>query len=213
MRVLFATTLMSFPLLACGGPPPARTIASSQASVVTTSAVFAPAHIEPVASATPTPEVDVIAQAEPVIATASFRARRGETLAHFARWSGLTVEDVAAYSGVELDTKLDVGDRIILPVAGDARAHVERNRDAHHQRRAEAYLNSRGGSVGTDFYVVRSGDNAWNVARDAMGVPVWLVETYNPSVDLSTIKPGQQLMFPIIADTVVSLDATPGADD
>jgi len=44
-----------------------------------------------------------------------FALRRGETLAHFARWSELPVEDIATWSGLELHGSYSVGTEVFLP--------------------------------------------------------------------------------------------------
>jgi LysM repeat protein len=124
--------------------------------------------------------------------------RRGETLDHFARWSGLPVEEIADRSGLPLDTMLEVGTAIAVPVDADGRARIEGRRDAHHLRRAEGYLASRGGATGSEFYRVRTGDTAWSIAEAHGDVPVWLVETYNPSIDLDALRPGMELLLPVL---------------
>ena len=146
----------------------------------------------------------------------AFTLRHGESLDHFARWSGLPVEDIAAASELSLHSTYAAGTEVRLPVADEARSEVEKARDAHHIRRAEGYLSSRGGAVGTEFITVRTGDTAWSLAREQQGIPIWLLETYNPSVDLDTLRPGQQLMVPVVADIVVDAedaDAEPQARD
>lgn len=138
---------------------------------------------------------------------ARYRLRRGETPAHFARWSGLPVEVVAEVSGLALDGTYPVGTEVSVPVAGERRGQLEAAREAHHTRRAEGYLASRGGAVGTEFHTVRTGDTAWSISLDRHGIPVWLLETYNPSVDLERLRPGQELMVPVLADVVVDAGA------
>jgi len=135
---------------------------------------------------------------------AAYHLRRGESLAHFARWSGVPVEDIAELSGLSLDDVLAVGTEVRLPLDADGRAKLEANRDAHHLRRADAYLASRGGSVGTEFHRVRTGESAWTVARDNAHIPLWLLETYNPSVDLDDLHPGMELMVPVLADSIAA---------
>jgi hypothetical protein len=134
---------------------------------------------------------------------ASYELRRGETIAHFARWAELPVATVAEASGVGLLDTLEVGTEVRVPVDEESRARIEQRRTAHHHRRAEGYLASRGGTVGTEFYTVRTGETAWSIANDALGIPVWMLETYNPAVDLDRLRPGQDLMVPVVADTVV----------
>ncbi len=157
-------------------------------------------------------EALVVVEAEPVVAPEApaplaYTLRRGEALAHFARWSGLPVEDIAEASGLALDVPLAVGTSVLVPSLEEGLAsRIEVARDAHHIRRAEGYLASRGGSVGTEFYEVRTGDTAWSIAQDHAGLPVWLVESLNPSVDLERLRPGQELMLPVVADTVAQVE-------
>ena len=160
--------------------------------------------------ASPTQPIDPLPQ--PLTTTVT--VRRGESLAHFARWSGLPVEAIAEASGRSLSSPLDVGETLVIPGDAAIRSSVEQARQRHHQVRAEAYLETRGGTVGTAFHTVRTGETGWHVATRELGLPVWLVEAYNPSTDLDALRPGQQLMYPIVADTVASVDpTTPGSSE
>jgi hypothetical protein len=53
---------------------------------------------------------------------------------------------------------------------------------------------------------VRTGESAWSIAREQQGIPVWLLESYNPQVDLESLRPGDTLRVPIIADVVVDAE-------
>lgn len=134
--------------------------------------------------------------------TVTYHLRRGETLDHFARWADLPVEILADTSGLPLTEPLAVGTLVRVPADSDRRSRIEVRRDAHHERRAEGYLASRGGSVGTEFHVVRTGQTAWAIAKENGDLPVWLLETFNPSLDLDYLKPGQAVMLPVTADMV-----------
>ena len=149
----------------------------------------------------PSAESIEIPAAYPVV-----KLRRGETLAHFARWSGLTVESIADASLVDLEGDYPVGLEITLPVTSEEMANIADRREKHRVTRVDGYLASRGGSVKSDFYTVQSGDNAWVVARKKHGIPVWVLESFNPSIDLDKLRPGQPLMVPVIADTVVDAE-------
>lgn len=135
--------------------------------------------------------------------TTTWELRRGETLAHFARWSGLPVEEVAAQSHLPLDGTYAVGTEVALAVDPEVRSTIETKRDAHHRARVTAYLSSRNSSA-TTFYSVRTGDSAWTIARRDHGMPVWLLESLNPSADLDRLRPGQDLMVPVFQDIVAS---------
>lgn len=157
------------------------------------------------------PVVDTVA-AEPTPNLTRFELRRGETLAHFARWSERPVEDVATSSHLELDGSYPVGTEIALVVTDEERSILEARRDAHHQLRARNYLESRG-SDRTEFYSVRTGDSAWTIAKNRIGMPVWLLESLNPSTDLDRLRPGQELLVPVFQDTVAQVvDEAPPED-
>ena len=155
----------------------------------------------PVASS---PEVIAAEVGEPIV---TYHLRRGESLAHFARWSDLPVEIIAEASEQPLDAALPVGTVVRVPASPDRRSRIEASRDAHHERRTEGYLASRGGAVDTEFYVVRTGDSGWGIAK-RHGLPVWLVEAFNPSLDFEGLRPGQAVMLPVTADMVDAADDT-----
>lgn len=146
--------------------------------------------VEPVVEETPVPE-------DPIV---TYTLRRGESLAHFARWAELPVETIADASERGLDEALPVGTIIRVPADVDMRSRIEFRRDAHHERRVEGYLASRGGSLNTTFHVVRTGDSAWSIAKENGRLPVWVVEAFNPSLDLEALLPGQSVMLPVTAD-------------
>jgi hypothetical protein len=154
-------------------------------------------------------EPDALADPIEVEPAAHFKLRRGESIAHFARWAELPLEDVADASGLDTEGIYPVGTEILVPVTGERLAMLVSRRDDHRTARVDAYLASRGGTVGTDFHKVRTGESAWTIAKDAQGIPVWLLESYNPTVDLERLRPGQQLLVPVIANVVVDV----GSDD
>ncbi len=161
----------------------------------------------------PSPDPSPPLEAHLEVTTTAYTVRRGESLAHFARWAEVPVELIAELSALDLLEPLAVGEEVRVPADWDTRGVVESRRTAHHHRRAEGYLESRGGSVGTDFYRVQTGDSAWTIAQNQLGIPVWLLETYNPAVDLEQLRPGQELMVPVVADIVVELDPIVQTDE
>ncbi|MBT3217594.1 MAG: LysM peptidoglycan-binding domain-containing protein, partial [Proteobacteria bacterium] len=151
-------------------------------------------------------EEPMVIEAEPAIELAGYSLRRGETLAHFARWSKLPVELIAESSGLDLHGRYEVGTEVLIPIEGEELAVLEQRREEHRVLRVEGYLASRGGSSNTDFYKVRTGDNAWTIARDTQGIPIWVLEAYNPTADLDNLRPGDELMVPVLSDIVVDAD-------
>ena len=83
------------------------------AEVAAAEIVEAPAPVEPAP--------------EPQLST-SWTVRRGESIAHFARWAELPVETIAEASDRSLGQALQVGDTLVVPGDGDIRAKVEQAR-------------------------------------------------------------------------------------
>ncbi len=145
--------------------------------------------------------------AEPEPLTMSFELRHGETLHHYARWAGLPFETIAEASGLDLSGSYAAGVTVQVPVDSlEAMTTITTKREAHHTRRAEGYLASRGGAIGAEFVTVRTGDSATSIAREQMGIPLWLLQTYNPEANLDRLRPGQELMVPVLADIVVDAE-------
>lgn len=209
---IFAVTALS--LTACfateppvPAPEPMRTIATEPVHEV-----LLPETSEELTSEEPILMVESIVVEPTGPPAMHFTLRRGETLAHFARWSEIPVEDIAQSSELDLEGDYAVGTEISLVLSPDERSMVEMRRDTHHQVRAENYLASRG-AAGTDFYTVKSGDSAWTIARDREGMPVWLLESLNPSVDLDRLRPGDSLLVPVFNDIVAEAPSEPSPED
>ena len=149
------------------------------------------------------------ATASELVPTAGYQLRRGESLAHFARWSGVPVEVIAEASGLELSGNYAVGTDVVIPLSGEEGEieGIDSRRDSHQTKRVEGYLSARGGADQAATYKVRTGDTAWSIATENQGIPVWLVEAYNPSIDLDRLSPGQALQLPVISDVVVDAEA------
>ncbi len=194
-------------------------VATAEVESADTDSTFDAAVSEEIALASPDSLIEAIPEdidmaPDPVvepIATASFKLRHGETLHYFAKWSELPVEDIAEASSLSLDGSYPVGTVVEIPSDGIDVAAVEAARQAHWTTRIDGYMASRGGEAGTDFYTVATGDTAWGIARDAQGIPIWLLAAYNPEVGLDSLHPGDKLMVPILADIVV--DAEPAVED
>ncbi len=159
-------------------------------------------------------ERDVAETPEPTVPLTTYALRRGETLAHFARWAELPVENIAESSELPLDGQYAVGTEIAIPLSPELRSQVETRRDAHHRTRAERYLASRGADE-TEFYSVKTGDSAWTIANDRHGMPVWLLESLNPSANLDRLRPGDELLVPVFTDIVAEAPSEDvgGSDD
>ena len=44
--------------------------------------------------------------------------------------------------------------------------------------------------------IVRRGDALWTVTQRFAQLPIWLLQQYNPDVDLADLRPGTQIVMP-----------------
>jgi hypothetical protein len=49
---------------------------------------------------------------------------------------------------------------------------------------------------------VRRGDALWNVTQRFDQLPIWLLQQYNPDVDLADLRPGTQIVMPRVENVV-----------
>lgn len=122
----------------------------------------------------------------------------GESLALIASWTGVTSEEIASLNDIDVNDALYPGQQLVLPVlAADA---VTLERVAFTEARLSRYLDRRGGLAGTRTYRVQTGDTAWSIAREELGVPTWVLSHYNGAVSMDRLSIGQELISPVLGD-------------
>ena len=131
----------------------------------------------------------------------------GESLALIASWTGVTSEEIASLNDIDVSDALYPGQQLVLPVsAADA---VALERAAFAEVRLSRFLDRRGGLAGTRTYRVQTGDTAWSIAREELGVPTWVLSHYNDTVSMDRLSIGQELNAPVLGDeAAASLDET-----
>jgi LysM repeat protein len=184
-------------LVSCTNPQPARPTAVELTD--TTLVETAPPPELPVAESVPE-EAPVAIESPPEPPSVSIDVRSGESLVLLADFAHVRAEDVADLNGVDLKDAIVPGQTLKVPTA-DA-ADFAARRDAWLAGKVERYLSRRGGVVGLSDRRVGTGDTAWSIAREQGRVPMWIVEYYNPNVDLDRLGIGDKLTLPVFADTV-----------
>jgi hypothetical protein len=51
--------------------------------------------------------------------------------------------------------------------------------------------------TGTLEHRMRSGESLWVLSHRVYAVPTWLIQRYNPDVDLARLTPGTTLVIPV----------------
>jgi membrane-bound lytic murein transglycosylase D len=127
----------------------------------------------------------------------------GETLGHYADWLGETAARLRAINHMKFSTPVIVGRHVKLEFAQTSREKFEETRREYHRALQASYFAAHRIS-GTEVYVVKSGDSMWTVMRRYGGLPLWLVQQYNPDADLTSMRPGTQIVVPRVEEVAAS---------
>ena len=143
----------------------------------------------------------------PMERTLAIEVRSGENLVLLARWADSSVEVLAELNGLDPTENLFPGQSLLIPSDDEACDEtIVRTRDTAAQARLDGYLDRRGGLMAVEEHRVRTGETAWGIAREQLGIPTWVLAAYNPETDLEHLGIGERLLVPVLADTVAELE-------
>jgi len=146
-------------------------------------------------TARPSGSLDNLAVEYAVAPDGSIRVVEGESLAHYARWLGVSVDTIQRHNGLSATVSLRLGQTLKLPFERVNRAAFEQRRIEHHRQIRSQFL-ARHRIEGTLEHQIRPGESAWLLAERRYRIPVWLLREYNPGVDLHAVRPGTRLVIP-----------------
>ena len=92
-----------------------------------------------------------------------------------------------------------IGRRIKLEFDKIAREDFEQQRREYHRVLQASYFAAHR-IIGTDVYTVRRGDSLWTVTQRSGQLPVWLLQQYNPDVDIGEMRPGVEIVVPKVEE-------------
>lgn len=154
------------------------------------------------------PKSELVDSGLPEDSAGSFemQVRPNENLVLIAEWAEIPV-DLLLDANPELDARepLYPGQTLVVPVADSV--PLEQGRALWIQDRLDRFLASHGGVAGVEEVRVRSGDTAWELAED-VGVPLWVLDAYNPKLDLDGLRIGDRVRRPVLMDSVQLEDPT-----
>lgn len=130
-------------------------------------------------------------------ADGSVRALGGESLALLADWSATALTRLRALNP-EVPDALQLGSRLRLEFATVSREDFSARRRAWHTAMQSAFFETHR-IVGSENYRVRPGDTLWSVLQKFPGLPSWLLEQYNPNVNLVQLRASTNLVIPKVA--------------
>jgi membrane-bound lytic murein transglycosylase D len=119
-----------------------------------------------------------------------------ETLGHYSDWLGVSANRLRHINGLTDRATLAIGRRLKLEFKSVTREQFEqRRRDYHQQLQAEYFAAHH--ITGTEIYIARRGDSLWSLTQRGQ-LPIWLLQQYNPDLDFGELRPGTQIVLPLV---------------
>jgi membrane-bound lytic murein transglycosylase D len=153
------------------------------------------------------PEVDVAASPELLTDPADYTVAQDETievqsretLGHYAEWLDLRASQLRELNGMRYGEHVVIGRRIKLDFSRIPREEFERRRVSY-QKELQLEFFARYTIDSTYQYKVKDGESLWVLALRKFKVPVWLLRQHNPDVNFNRIRPGQEIIVPVLVE-------------
>jgi LysM repeat protein len=131
----------------------------------------------------------------------TIRVAAAETLGHYADWLGVSAGKLRQLNKMSFAKPVLIGHKIKLDFGRVSREAFETKRREYHVELQATYF-AEHRIIGTEVYIVRRGDALWTVTQRFGQLPIWLLQQYNPDVDLADLRPGTQIVMPRVEDVV-----------
>jgi len=118
-----------------------------------------------------------------------------ETLGHYADWLRVSAVKLRQLNRLGYGKPVIVGRKVHLDFHRVSREEFEQKRREYHQTLQASYFASHR-IMGTEVYIARRGDSTWTITQRFADLPVWLIQQYNPDLDLADLHPGTQIVMP-----------------
>jgi len=120
-----------------------------------------------------------------------------ETLGHYAEWLEVRPNALRRLNKMKAGTPVQIGRSAKLDFGHVTPEVFEQRRLEYHLTLQEAFFEAYVVS-GTESHVLKKGETLWFLAQHKFEVPVWLLRQYNPDLDFGALRPGTQMVIPII---------------
>jgi membrane-bound lytic murein transglycosylase D len=130
-----------------------------------------------------------------------------ETLGHYADWLRVSAQKLRQLNRLGYGKPVIVGHKVHLDFHRVSHEEFEQKRREYHQTLQASYFASHR-IVGTEVYIARRGDSMWTITQRFAELPVWLIQQYNPDLDLADLHPGTQIVMPRVEPVVASGDGS-----
>jgi membrane-bound lytic murein transglycosylase D len=132
-----------------------------------------------------------------IAADFTIEVQAAETIGHIAEWLDTRASELRKLNKMRGTQPVIVGRRLKIDLAHVSVEEFERRRRAYHQNLQEEFFASNR-IAGTEIHIVRRGESLWSIALKFPRTPIWLLRQHNPDLDFDDVRPGTQLVLPLV---------------
>lgn len=121
-----------------------------------------------------------------------------ETLGHYAEWLDIRASQLREINSMQFGEPVVMGKRVKLDFSEIGRDKFEQRR-IQFQRRLQGDFFNKYRIDSTSQHKIKRGESVWVLALRKFKVPIWLLHQHNPDVDFNRIKPGTQIIVPVLS--------------
>ena len=130
--------------------------------------------------------------------TAVIFAEVGETISHYAEWTGVSAMLIRQINGFKYGRFIHLNQKIKVPFFSITPDVFFQKRSEYHKSIQEDFFENYK-VVKTIDYTIKKGVTVWEICHEIYDIPLWLLRSYNPDVDLENLKRGGKLSIPIVS--------------
>lgn len=119
-----------------------------------------------------------------------------ETLGHYAEWARVGLRSVLRANNRRSSRGIRIGNVIKVPMRV-SREKFEKKRMEYHMQLLEDFFDAYKVEDEKKVIVKRK-QSLWDLCVNGHNTPLWLVELYNPGVELENVRPGEYIIVPAI---------------
>ena len=135
---------------------------------------------------------------QPNAQRAEIVAAYGESVAHYADWTGTNPDVVRRLNGRGGMNMIRPGERLVIPLLRvSAEEFMQKRHEFHHSREEDFF--SVYAVTEMQKLIVKRGDTAWSIAQ-SNGVPMWLFYQHNPGLINGPLHAGMTVLLPVIEE-------------
>jgi membrane-bound lytic murein transglycosylase D len=135
----------------------------------------------------------------------TIRVMAEETLGHYADWLKIATQEIRKLNGFRYGSVLRINEPVKIPLEINSKEIFEEKRFEYHKKIVEDFFTAyKVGNI--EIYKIKDGDTMWKICHEVFEVPLWLIIKYNPSINVSNLRPLHKILVPVVEKNKVYTD-------